>query len=168
MGARSVKQKKSANLGIGGKILSRDDPKAGKAEQIIIQVKGSKTGVKDVRDLRGVLNQEKAATGVLISLQPPTRDRVAEAVGADFYEHKAFRKLTHCITGIYILGKGRKLKAECRKARQTHLKPPQSHINATSKPPQSLLIANRLRPQSHSKATLKPPQCDPNATPRLH
>jgi len=29
----------------------------------------------------------------------------------------------------------------------------QSHINATSKPPQSLLIANRLRPQSHSKAT---------------
>src|ERR1039457_5472427 len=25
----------------------------------------------------------------------------------------------------------------------------QSHINATSKPPQSLLIANRLRPQSH-------------------
>jgi len=33
-------------------------------------------------------------------------------------------------------------------------KPP----NATSKPPQSLLIANRLRPQSHLKATLKPPQ----------
>jgi hypothetical protein len=40
----------------------------------------------------------------------------------------------------------------------------QSHINATSKPPQSLLIANRLRLQSHPKATLKPPQCDPNAT----
>jgi hypothetical protein len=32
-------------------------------------------------------------------------------------------------------------------------KPPQ----ATSKPPQSVLIANRLRPQSHLKATLKPP-----------
>jgi hypothetical protein len=29
----------------------------------------------------------------------------------------------------------------------------QSHINATSKPPQSVLIGNRLRPQSHPKAT---------------
>ena len=36
---------------------------------------------------------------------------------------------------------------------------------ATSKPPQSLLIANRLRPQSHPKATLKPPQSHPKATP---
>ena len=33
----------------------------------------------------------------------------------------------------------------------------QSHHNATSKPPQSLLIANRLRTQSHPKATPRPP-----------
>ncbi len=43
-------------------------------------------------------------------------------------------------------------------------KPPQSHINATSKPPQGLLIANRLRLQSHPKATLKLPQSHPKAT----
>src|ERR1039458_4604304 len=53
-------------------------------------------------------------------------------------------------------------------------KPPK----ATSKLPQSLLIAKGLRPQSHLKATLKPPQshpkatymrptCDPQATPKL-
>jgi hypothetical protein len=80
-----------ADRGIEGKILFRDDPKASKAEQIIIQVKGGKTGVKDVRDLRGVLEREKAAMGVLISLQPPTRDMVAEAVSAGFYEHKTIQ-----------------------------------------------------------------------------
>jgi hypothetical protein len=42
----------------------------------------------------------------------------------------------------------------------------QSHLKAISKPPQSLLIANRLRPQSHPKATLKPPQSHPKATPK--
>ncbi len=43
----------------------------------------------------------------------------------------------------------------------------QPHLRATPKPPQSQLIANRLRPQSHSKATLKPPQSHPKATPKL-
>jgi len=41
-----------------------------------------------VRDLRGVLEREKAAMGVLISLQPPTKEMVTEAVSAGFYEHK--------------------------------------------------------------------------------
>ncbi len=72
VGARLVEQKRGADHGIDGKILFRDDPKAAKPEQLIIQVKGGKTGVKDVRDLRGVLDREKAAIGVLISLQPPT------------------------------------------------------------------------------------------------
>jgi DNA modification methylase len=92
VGARPVEQKKGADHGIDGKILFRDDPKASKAEQIIIQVKGGKTGVKDVRDLRGVLEREKAAMGVLISLQPPTRDMVTEAVSAGFYEHKTIQQ----------------------------------------------------------------------------
>ena len=46
------------------------DPKAGSAGQIIIRVKGGKPGVKDVRNLRGVLDREKAAKGVLISVYP--------------------------------------------------------------------------------------------------
>ena len=88
VGARPVEQKKGADHGIDGKILFRDDPKAAKPEQIIIQVKGGKTGVKDVRDLRGVLDREKAAIGVLISLQPPTGPMETEAASAGFYEHK--------------------------------------------------------------------------------
>ena len=59
-----------------------------KPEQIIIQVKGGKTGVKDVRDLRGVLDREQAAIGILISLQPPTGPMETEAASAGFYEHK--------------------------------------------------------------------------------
>ena len=89
VGARPVEQKKGADHGIDGKILFRDDPREARPEQIIIQVKGGKTGVKDVRDLRGVLDREKAAMGVLISLQAPTRDMIAEAVSTGFYEHKA-------------------------------------------------------------------------------
>jgi site-specific DNA-methyltransferase (adenine-specific) len=88
VGARPVEQKKGADHGIDGKVLFRDHPQATKPEQIIIQVKGGKTGVKDVRDLRGVLDREKAAMGVLISLQPPTGPMEAEAASAGFYTHK--------------------------------------------------------------------------------
>jgi DNA modification methylase len=88
VGARPVEQKKGADRGIDGKILFRDDPKAARPEQIIIQVKGGKTGVKDVRDLRGVLDREKAAIGILISLQPATGPMETEAASAGFYEHK--------------------------------------------------------------------------------
>ena len=92
VGARPVEQKKGADHGIDGKILFRDDPKAAKPEQIIIQVKGGKTGVKDVRDLRGVLDREQAAIGILISLQPATGPMETEAASAGFYEHKTNRQ----------------------------------------------------------------------------
>ncbi len=88
VGARPVEQKKGADHGIDGKILFRDDQKASKPEQIVIQVKGGKTGVSDVRDLRGVLDREKAAIGILISLQPPTSQMQAEAASVGFYTHK--------------------------------------------------------------------------------
>lgn len=92
LGARPVEQKKGADHGIDGKVLFRDDPKSAKPEQIIIQVKGGKTGVKDVRDLRGVLDREKAAMGVLISLQPATGPMEGEAASAGFYVHQTNRQ----------------------------------------------------------------------------
>ncbi len=42
--------------------------------------------VSYVRDLRGVLDREKAAIGVLISLEPPTKPMEKEAAEAGFYE----------------------------------------------------------------------------------
>src|ERR1039458_3176373 len=49
--------------------------------------------------------------------------------------------------------------ADCglRNGGEARVRPP----DATSKPPQSHLIAKGLRPQSYPKATLKPPTCDP-------
>ena len=88
VGARPVEQKKGADGGIDGKILFRDDPRSAKPEQIIIQVKGGGTTVKDVRDLRGVLDREKAAIGVLITLNEPTKPMLAEAASLGFYAHK--------------------------------------------------------------------------------
>ncbi len=52
---------KGTDHGSDGKIFFRDDSRAARPEPIIIQVKDGKTGVKDVRDLRGVLDREKAA-----------------------------------------------------------------------------------------------------------
>jgi hypothetical protein len=42
---------------------------------------------------------------------------------------------------------------------------PRKPPKATSRPPQSVLIARGLRPQSHLRATPMRPQCDPKATP---
>lgn len=69
------------------------DPKSAKPEQIIIQVKRGKTRVKDVRDLRGVLGREKAAIGILISLQPASGPIVTEAARTGFYEHKTNKQM---------------------------------------------------------------------------
>lgn len=88
VGARPEEQKKGADRGIDGKILFRDDPKATKPEQVIIQVKGGKSGVKDVRDLRGVIEREMAAIGVLITISEPNAQMVTEAASAGFYTHK--------------------------------------------------------------------------------
>ena len=88
VGARPVEQKKGADHGIDGKIFFRDDPRAAKPEQIILQVKAGKPGVDQVRDLRGVLDREQAAMGVLITLQPPTKPMEVEAASLGFYEHK--------------------------------------------------------------------------------
>ncbi len=86
VGARPVEQKKGPDKGIDGKIYFHDDPKRGKTKQIVISVKGGKTGVRDVRDLRGVLEREKAEIGVFISLRSPTKAMRREAADAGFYE----------------------------------------------------------------------------------
>jgi len=88
VGARPEEQKKGADRGIDGKILFRDDPRATKPEQVIIQVKGGKSGVKDVRDLRGVIEREAAAIGVLITISEPSAQMLTEAASAGFYTHK--------------------------------------------------------------------------------
>ena len=91
IGARPVEQKKGADKGIDGKIVFQGDG-PGVFENVIISVKAGHTGVSHVRDLRGVVEREKAAIGVLISMETPTKPMQTEAVTAGFFESKIWGK----------------------------------------------------------------------------
>ena len=91
VGARPVEQKKGADKGIDGGIIFQGD-KPGSFESVILSVKAGKTGSAHVRDLKGVLEREKAAIGVLISMQEPTAAMKTEAVTAGFYESALWGK----------------------------------------------------------------------------
>jgi hypothetical protein len=85
VGARPVEQKKGADKGIDGRIVFQGD-KPGNFESVILSVKAGKTGSAHVRDLKGVIEREKAAIGVLISMQEPTSSMKTEAITSGFYE----------------------------------------------------------------------------------
>ena len=83
--ARGTETKKGADRGIDGKLTFLDEI-SGKAKQVIISVKSGKTGPAHIRDLRGVIERERAPIGVLITLQQPTQQMYAEAGIAGVYE----------------------------------------------------------------------------------
>lgn len=83
VGARPVEQKKGADKGIDGRIYFHEGP--GQTKQIILSVKAGKLHAPYVRDLRGVVEREKAAIGVLLVLDEPTRAMRSEAASAGFY-----------------------------------------------------------------------------------
>ena len=88
--ARPAKDhKKGADTGIDGYINFFDD-KSGQAKQVIVQVKSGYVGVNHVRDLKGVIEREKAAIGALITLREPTKPMLTEAAATGFYESKEF------------------------------------------------------------------------------
>ncbi|MFQ6036194.1 MAG: restriction endonuclease, partial [Sedimentisphaerales bacterium] len=88
VGARPVELKKGADKGIDGQLYFHDeaDNARGKTKQIVISVKSGKVSVKDVRDLHGVVEREKARIGVLISMAKPTKAMRTEAASAGFYK----------------------------------------------------------------------------------
>lgn len=84
VGARPAEQKKGADKGIDGHLYFHDDGTATK--QIILSVKAGHTSSPHVRDLRGVVEREDAAIGVLICMQEPTSHMRTEAAAAGFYD----------------------------------------------------------------------------------
>jgi DNA modification methylase len=86
VGARSVEKKKGADRGIDGRLYFHDEGVKGKTKQIIISVKSGHTTVSHIRDLRGVIEREKAEIGVLITLQEPTQPMRTESASAGFYD----------------------------------------------------------------------------------
>ena len=81
----SKRGKKGADGGIDGVIAFIDDA-TGKPKRVIVQVKSGHVTAATVRDLRGVVEREKAAIGVLITLEPPTAPMVTEAARAGVYQ----------------------------------------------------------------------------------
>lgn len=65
-------------------------------ERVLVQVKSGKVSSRDIRDLVGTIEREKAAIGAFITLEEPTRDMVSEALSAGLYESQSwgeFRKI---------------------------------------------------------------------------
>jgi site-specific DNA-methyltransferase (adenine-specific) len=60
--------------------------RADRHERAVVQVKSGRVGVQIIRDLRGVVERERAPFGLLITLEPPTREMLKEAADAGFYE----------------------------------------------------------------------------------
>jgi hypothetical protein len=84
VGARPAEVKKGADQGIDGRIYFHEGD--GATRQIILSVKAGKLHAPYVRDLRGVVEREKAAIGVLITLDEPTKAMRTEAASAGFYK----------------------------------------------------------------------------------
>ena len=83
-------RKKGADSGVDGYINFIDDT-SGKAKRVIVQVKSGHVKAGDIRDLKGVLDREKAAIGAFITLEEPTAPMRTEAVSTGFYESEYFK-----------------------------------------------------------------------------
>jgi site-specific DNA-methyltransferase (adenine-specific) len=77
--------KKGADRGIDGNIYF------GKTNRAIVSVKaGDNVGVSMLRDLRGVIERERADIGVFLTLTPPTKPMITEAASAGQFEMDGF------------------------------------------------------------------------------
>lgn len=89
VGARPVtdaerKKKKGPDAGIDGEMTFQE--RGGQVKSVLISVKSGGSLLGDVRDLRGTMERDKAAIGVLVTMDRPTRPMQDEAVKAGFYE----------------------------------------------------------------------------------
>ena len=85
VGARPVEQKKGADKGIDGRHLLPRRGAKGKTKHVILSVKGGQREGAHVRDLRGVVEREKAEIGVLHYIAEPTAPMKTKPSSAGFY-----------------------------------------------------------------------------------
>jgi site-specific DNA-methyltransferase (adenine-specific) len=83
--AGSKMGKKGADRGIDG-VISFVDDASGRPKRALVQVKGGKVSSRDIRDLVGTINREKAAMGIFITMELPSCPMVTEAGSAGNYQ----------------------------------------------------------------------------------
>ena len=84
-------QKRGADRGIDG-LFYFIDGRRRTPQKVVIQVKGGRTQARDIRDLKGVVEREKAALGLFISLQEPTRPMRQEEASGGFYHSDLWQR----------------------------------------------------------------------------
>lgn len=136
-GARPhASKKKGADRGVDGLIFFNDVDEKGKkiTRKIVIQVKSGKVGVKDIRELITVVDQQNAekpnnclVIGVFVTLEDPTKPMISEAVSAGFYHRfdKNFRKIQ--ILTIEELFDGKKVDRPISGVETTSIKHAERH-----------------------------------------
>jgi len=86
VGARKSENRKGSDQGIDGRLYFHDEPQGGTTKQIILSVKSGHVTVSQVRDLRGVIEREKAEIGVLLTLEEATKPMRSEAASVGLYK----------------------------------------------------------------------------------
>ncbi len=143
VGARPADQKKGADKGIDGRLYFHDEAD-GASKQIIFSVKAGHVTVSQLRDLRGVIDREKARIGVLISFETPTQPMKTEAASAGFYDSPSYGKFPRLqLLTVEQLLAGERIKS-----------PPLRQTNATFKK------APRTKGSENKAATLALPLGD--------
>ena len=83
-------KKKGADEGVDGVIyyqdVNPDKPKKTLTRKIVVQVKSGKVSVRDIRELKSVVETQDAVIGVFITLNPPTQPMVKEAATAGRFQ----------------------------------------------------------------------------------
>ena len=91
VGARPAQDKKrGADTGVDG-LIYFDDDGSGIPKKVVVQVKSGHVQSGDIRDLKGVMEREKAAVGLFLTLEEPSGPMTKEAATAGFYEPEHFQ-----------------------------------------------------------------------------
>ena len=82
-------RRKGADAGVDGYINFFDD-ESGKAKTVLVQVKSGHVQRNVVATLKGDMEREKAELGLLVTLEPPSKPMIDEALAAGVYVPEHF------------------------------------------------------------------------------
>ncbi len=83
-------EKKGSDRGVDGTITFTG--KDGKVEKVLVSVKSGHVNSSMVRDLKGTIEREKAAIGLFITLEEPTKEMQLEADTAGLYRSELWKR----------------------------------------------------------------------------
>ncbi len=83
-------KKKGADAGIDGAITFTDQH--GKLERVLVSVKSGHVNASMIRDLKGTLEREKAAIGLFVTLEEPSKPMLQEAAEAGYFHSDVWNR----------------------------------------------------------------------------